>query len=66
MGWFANVFLVVGLWMVGNKARWAFILTAVGEAIWTVTSILRGQFDLAFICVVFTILAIRNWFKWGN
>jgi hypothetical protein len=28
-------------------------------------SITSGEVDLAFMCIIFTILAIRNFNKWG-
>ena len=35
-GWAANAVLVSGLWFVGNRLWWAFLLTAVGEVVWVV------------------------------
>lgn len=66
MGWFANVLLVVGLWMVGDKVRWAFLFTIIGEAIWVCVAIARAQWDMAAICAVFAALAVRNWIKWAS
>jgi len=66
MGWFANILLILGLWLVGDKKRIAFMFTFVGESIWTIYSIIIGMYDLAFICFVFAFLAIRNWIKWGK
>ena len=66
MGWIGNVFLVIGLWLVGYKNRKAFIYSIIGETIWTIYSIKRGMYDLAFICIIFGGLAIRNWYLWGK
>jgi len=66
MGWVGNVFLVLGLWLVGDKKRSAFIFSCIGETIWVFHALSRQMYDLAFICVIFALLAIRSWFKWGK
>ena len=66
IGWVGNAFVICGCWGVGNKWRHAFLLTAIGEVVWIATALIRGQYDLAAICVVFGVLAVRNWWLWGN
>jgi len=66
MGWVGNIFIVIGLWLVGNKNRTAFIFTVIGESIWVAYAFTKGLYDLAFICIVFAVLAARNWYKWGQ
>jgi hypothetical protein len=66
IGWIGNAFVIAGCYGIGNKWRHAFLLTAVGEVVWIATAMLRGQYDLAAICVVFGVLAVRNWWLWGN
>ncbi len=65
LGWIGNVFLVWGIWEIGNKRRFAHLLTVVGESAWIVKSLIVGQYDLAFICAIFLVLAARCWVKWG-
>jgi hypothetical protein len=64
MGWIGNIFLIIGLWLIGYKKRVAFIFTIIGESIWIYYSINSNQLDLAFICLLFAILAGRNFFMW--
>jgi len=64
MGWFANIFIVFGLWFIGNKKRFAFVFTFIGETIWTIYSFSIGMYDLAAVCALFAMLAARNWLKW--
>ena len=66
MGWIGNIFIIFGLWFVGNKKRWAFILSVIGEVCWIIHSLLIQMYDLAIICVVFALLAARSWYKWGK
>ena len=66
MGWIGNIFIILGLWFVGNKKRWAFILSVIGETCWIIHSFLIQMYDLAIICIVFALLAARSWYKWGK
>lgn len=66
LGWVGNVFLVWGIWEIGNRRRFAHLLTVIGETAWIAKSLIVGQYDLAFICVVFLVLAARCWVKWGD
>jgi hypothetical protein len=66
LGWFGNIFLVLGLYLIGFKWRPAFLFSVVGEAVWITLAIQRHQYDLAFMCVVFGVMAIRNFIKWGS
>lgn len=63
LGWFGNIFIVAGLWYIGNQKRWAFLLTTFGEVIWILHSYLQGQTDLMVICILFAILQFRGWLK---
>ncbi len=63
-GWGANVVLFSGLWFVGNRLWWAFLLTIVGEVVWVVIAINREQYDLAAICALFSGVALRNLVRW--
>lgn len=66
LGWIGDVLLVWGVWQIGNKRRIAYLITVGGELCWIIKSLVLGQYDLAVICVIFTVLALRCWFKWGN
>ena len=65
LGWIGNVFLIWGIWEIGNKRRFAHLLTIIGEVAWIVKSLALQQYDLAVICAVFAVLAGRCWVKWG-
>ena len=66
LGWIGNVFIVVGLWGVGNKSRRAFLASIVGESFWILNATLRHDSALTAICVVFLVMAIRGYIKWGK
>lgn len=66
LAWIGNVFIVIGLWGVGNKSRNAFIPSIIGEAAWITHAYLRSDWALAAICVVFCAMAVRSYIKWGQ
>lgn len=66
LGWIGNVFIVIGLWGIGSKWRPAFLFSVAGESFWIVHSVNQEMWDLAAICVVFLMMALRGWVKWGE
>lgn len=66
MGWLGNFFLIWGTSTLDPKKRWPFLLLALGEIAWFFESLIINRWDMIFLCVVFTILAIRNYLKWKN
>lgn len=66
LGWAGNVFIIVGLWGIGNKQRSAFIASMVGEALWIANAAGRSDYALTAICVVFLGMAARSYVKWGE
>lgn len=68
LGWIANIFLILSLWLAGSHWRYAFALTAIGEALWVIKvwRMTERHWDMLFICVSFTVLAIRNLILWSS
>lgn len=66
MDWIGNIFLIIGLWMVGDKKRAGFIFSIIGESIYVYYSYQYKLWGLLFICIIFGLLAIRGWYKWGQ
>ena len=66
LSWTGNCFLIAGLWQMGDKHRSAFLLSFIGEIPWTIYAIKQHDWALAFICLVFCGMAVRNWFKWSK
>lgn len=64
MGWIANALIILYMWLVGSKNRWAFVAGSVGNLIWMFIGIKHEMYDLAFLSVVLTVLNIRAWLKW--
>lgn len=66
ISWFGTVLLLIGLWFIGEKKRWAFIYTFFGELGILVYSVHIKAWAIAFIGVTFAGLAGRNYYLWGK
>lgn len=66
LGWIGNFFIVAGLWEVGNRNRAGFLASIAGETAWIANAYSRGDWALTSICVVFLLMAIRGYIKWGQ
>ena len=66
LGWIGNLFIVAGLWGVGDKRRHAFLFSIAGEGAWIANAHSREDWALTSICVVFLLMAVRGWIKWGR
>lgn len=70
IGWIANILMWVGSVYVGNRNRWGFMMQAAGNGLWAYI----GYYGLATenkgaligVSVVFVVLYLRNFFKWGS
>lgn len=66
LGWIGDVLLLWGVWEIGNKRRYAHLLTIAGELAWIAKCLLvtPPTWDLIVICACFTVLAARCWVLW--
>ena len=65
-GWAANAFILVGMYLIGEKVPYAFGFSIVGESIWCYHAYTLGMFDLSAICALFCVVAGCNWVKWSK
>lgn len=66
IAWAANIVLIAGLYFLSPRRRWPLALTAIGETTWFLVGVYRGQADIAFICLVFAALSVRNFLHWDR
>ncbi|HXK40490.1 MAG TPA: hypothetical protein VJ046_00060 [Candidatus Paceibacterota bacterium] len=65
MGWIASAFIILGIWLVGDKSMWGFVFGALGNGLWIYVSLKRGkQYDLAAVAFVATLLNMWGFYKW--
>lgn len=66
MTWVASILIVVGLYLAGDKNRWAFVVLATGGTLWATAASIRNQWDLAFICWAFAVMSLMAFRKWSS
>lgn len=66
LSWIGTLLLLIGLWYIGQKKRWAFIFTFFGELLILAYSLQIRAWSIAFIGVTFAGLAARNYVLWGK
>jgi hypothetical protein len=65
LGWVGTAILIVAFCLLGEKHDHAFLLTFLGEALWTVKGYKTRQWDIFVVCLVFAVIALRNWVLWN-
>jgi nicotinamide riboside transporter PnuC len=65
VGWVGSVFIILGIWLVGDKSLWGFVFGALGNGLWVYVGLKRGkQYDLAVVALIATVLNIIGLYKW--
>ncbi len=66
MGYLGSASVLTGMWFIGRKWRFGFLLGALGEVFWFSRGYQANEIDLMALAVVFTLMNLSNWIKWGR
>lgn len=66
ISWAGNVLLVIGLYLIGQKKRSAFIFYGLGCLAWLLYGFFPLQLSLVVIEIIFVVVSIKNFIKWRN
>lgn len=66
MGYLGSASVLTGMWFIGRKWRFGFLLGALGEVFWFTRGYQASETDLMALAVVFTLMNLSNWLKWGR
>lgn len=66
IGWAGSLLLIYALWMVGNKKRYSFLLSALAEILILVQSVHLRNWPIVFLGGILALLAGRNYIAWGK
>ena len=64
MDWLAGLFELFGLYILGNKKTFGFILNICGNIIWIVVAFKMQIYGLLLVVVPAIFINIRNYKKW--
>ena len=62
----ACIFEIAGAIMVGNRNKYGFVVFMVGNCFWLLTGMRNSLVGLVTVSVVFFVINIRNYRKWGH
>lgn len=65
LSWLGAVFIVAGLWRMGNKYRDTFVLQSAGNMAWATVAYSRSAWPLMALSLVLILLSVRCYIKWG-
>ncbi|HVF47769.1 MAG TPA: nicotinamide mononucleotide transporter [Pyrinomonadaceae bacterium] len=62
--WLATVCGLTGVYMLGNKNRFGFLVMMVASTSWLMVGIIIGSLPLMLGSIVFFCLHLRGWRNW--
>ncbi len=62
----AGIFDISGVWVIGNKNKYGFLLTMLGNILWVAVAFKTGVFGLLIVVVPAIFVNIRNFIKWSK
>ncbi len=64
MTWMLLAVSVAGLWTIGNKRIYGWLISLASEVLWLAYGITSAQYAFVVMAVVFAAVHVRNWLKW--
>jgi nicotinamide riboside transporter PnuC len=55
---------LLGLYLIGNKAKWGFLFAIAALSVWIYVAVTRDTYGLILIAVPGIVMNTRNFFKW--
>ncbi len=62
--WIATVLTMVGLWKVGNRNRYGFVIMVMANFFWLIFSILAQSPATSLANIIVGIMNMRGFLKW--
>jgi hypothetical protein len=62
--WALAPFGLLGMYVVGRKKTWGWVLAMVTQALWATYAVGTGQFGFLIGTASYFGLYLRNWLKW--
>jgi nicotinamide riboside transporter PnuC len=62
--WLATVCGLTGVFLLGNKNKWGFLIFMVASASWVTFGFLIGSYAVILGSSTFFVMHFRGWLKW--
>lgn len=57
---------IFGLYLAGNKVKWAWLIGAAAQVLWIIYGIVTKQYGFILSAVAYAWVYLRNHFKWNQ
>lgn len=64
--WCLAPFGLLGMWVVGLKRRWGWVLSMATQSLWATYAIGTGQYGFLIGTCSYFAVYLRNWLHWGR
>lgn len=64
--WCLAPFGLLGMWVVGQKKRWGWVLSMTTQALWALYAVGTAQYGFLIGTVSYFIVYASNFLKWKN
>ncbi len=64
--WCLAPFGLLGMYVVGLKKRWGWVVSMTTQALWAFYAIGTGQFGFLIGTVSYFVVYLKNWLGWGR
>ena len=65
VSWIASALELCGMWLVGNKNKWGFVIFMVGAVMWTAIGIFSWPVTgILLVVVPAFFINLRNFLRW--
>jgi hypothetical protein len=64
--WCLAPFGLLGMYVVGLKKRWGWVLSMTTQVLWAFYAIGTGQFGFLIGTVSYFVVYLKNWLGWGR
>jgi hypothetical protein len=66
IGWIGNIFVIAGLYGVGDKRRGALLFSIIGEICYIIHTAMVGDWAIFAAAWIFLFMVVRAYIKWGQ
>lgn len=64
--WLAIVCGLTGVYLLGNKNKYGFLVFMIASLSWIVVGVFVGSFAIIIGSSIFFIMHLRGWFNWSR
>lgn len=62
--WCLAPFGLLGMWVVGQKKRWGWVVSMLTQSLWAFYAVGTGQYGFLIGTLSYFVVYLRNWLRW--